>query len=261
LTQDQTRPIHITISLDQASLLFVTLPIWYLVLRLPRDQKLAALRNPGTREGLVKAAEPGGDLSRFARLRVRDSRNPAWIGRSLGEIAAERGTTPVQAMIDLSLEEDLQVHFLSASMGHEDPARVGPALANDLVHVGASDAGAHIQSFATYGDTGYLLSEFVRKGHYLSLEHAVRKITLDPARIWNLPGRGVLRPGGAADVVIFDPETIGRGDEVPVRDMPGGGMRYVRSARGVDTVLVNGEIVYTRAGGYPDARPGVLATV
>jgi N-acyl-D-aspartate/D-glutamate deacylase len=257
----QTRPIDISFSLDQASLLFITLPLWYMVMRMPHDQKLAALRNPGTREGLVKAAEPGGDVSRFARLRVRYSRSPEWIGRSLGEIAAERGTTPVQAMIDLSLEEDLQVHFLSASMGHEDPARVGPALASDLVHVGASDAGAHIQSFATWGDTGYLFSEFVRKGSYLSLEHAVRKITSDTARIWNLPGRGELRPGAAADVVIFDPDTIGRGDEVPVRDMPGGGMRYVRSASGVDTVVVNGEVVYTHAGGYTDARPGVVATL
>ena len=258
--QVQTRPIDISFSLDQASLLFVTMPIWYLVMRMPRDQKIATLRNPGTREGLVKAAEPGGDVSRFAKLRIRDSRNPAWIGRSLGEIAAERGSTPVQAMIDLSLEEDLQVHFLSASMGHEDPSRVGPALANDLVHVGASDAGAHIQSFATSGDTGYLLSEFVRKGGHLSLEHAVRKITGDTARIWGLPDRGVLRPGSAADVVVFDPETIGRGEEVPVRDMPGGGMRYVRSASGIDTVLVNGEVVYTRAGGYTDAHTGVLAT-
>jgi N-acyl-D-amino-acid deacylase len=137
---------------------------------------------------------------------------------------------------------------------------VGPILANDLVHVGASDAGAHIQSFATYGDTGYLFSEFVRKGGHLSLEHAVRKITGDTAQIWNLPNRGLLRPKLAADVVVFDPQQIGRGDELPANDMPEGGMRYVRAARGVDTVIVNGEIAYSAAEGYTDARPGVLAT-
>jgi len=253
------RPIDISFSLDQARLLFVTLPIWYMVLRMQRDAKLAALRNEGTRKGLIDAAEPGGDTSRFAKLRVRDSRDAALIGRTLGELAAERGTTPAALMIDLSLEEDLKIHFLSASMGHEDPARIGPILANDLVHVGASDAGAHIQSFATYGDTGYLFSEFVRRGHHLSLEHAVRKITSDTARIWNLPNRGLLQSGWAADVVIFDPETIGRGEEVPAHDMPAGGMRYVRSASGIDTVLVNGEVVYTGRGGYVDAFPGVLA--
>ena len=146
-------------------------------------------------------------------------------------------------------------------MGHEDSSRIGPLLANDLVHVGASDGGAHIQSFATYGDTGYLISEFVRKGHHLSLEHAVKKITSDTAQIWNLPNRGLLREGQAADVVIFDPETIGRGDELPENDMPGNGMRYVRSATGIDTVIVNGVVAYTEKGGYEQAGSGALATV
>jgi N-acyl-D-amino-acid deacylase len=259
--QVQSRPIDISFSLDQASLLFLATPMWYMVMRMPHDQKLAALQNPGTRKGLVDAAEPGGDTTRFAKLRVRDSRDASLVGRTLASIAAERGTTPAQAMIDLSLAEDLQVHFLSESLGHEDPARVGPILANDLVHVGASDAGAHIQSFATWGDTGYLLSEFVRKGRFLSLEHAVKKITADTAQIWNLPNRGRLEAGFAADVVIFDPETIGRGEELPARDMPGGGMRYVRSASGVDTVIVNGAIAYTQDGGYSDATAGVLATL
>lgn len=259
--QVQSRPIDISFSLDQASLFFLATPMWYMVLRMPHDQKVGALNNAGTRKGLVDAAEPGGDTTRFAKLRVRDSQDASLIGRTLGAIAEERGTTPAQVMIDLSLAEDLQVHFLSESLGHEDPARVGPILANDLVHVGASDAGAHIQSFATWGDTGYLLSEFVRKGQFLSLEHAVKKITADTAQIWNLPNRGQLKAGFAADVVIFDPETIGRGEELPARDMPGGGMRYVRSASGVDTVIVNGAVAYTRDGGYAEATSGVLATL
>ena len=256
--QVQTRPIDISFSLDMASLYFVQLPVWYMILRLPRDQKLAALSNEATRKGLVEAAEPGGDTTRFAGLRVRDSRDASLVGRTLGEIAADRGTTPAGAMLDLSLEEDLQVHFLAESMGHEDARRIGPVLANDLVHVGASDGGAHIQSFATYGDTGYLFSEFVRKGHYLRLEDAVRKITRDTAQIWGIPDRGELRLGLAADVVIFDTETIARGDEVPALDMPGDGMRYVRGAQGVDTVIVNGEIAWSAEGGYTEARSGVV---
>ena len=116
-------------------------------------------------------------------------------------------------MIDLSLAEDLGSTSSRRASGTRTRRAIGPILANDLVHVGASDGGAHIQSFATYGDTGYLFSEFVRKGGHLSLEHAVKKITGDTAQIWGLPNRGLLRPGMAADVVIFDPETIGRGDE------------------------------------------------
>ena len=189
---------------------------------------------------------------------MRDSRDASLIGRTLGEIAKDRGTTPAGAMLDLSLAEDLGVHFLAEKLGHEDASRIGPILANDLVHVGASDGGAHIQSFATYGDTGYLFSEFVRAGRYLSLEHAVRKITGDTAQIWGMPQRGLLREGMAADVVIFDPESIARGEELPARDMPEGGMRYVRSASGVDCAIVNGEIAWTAAAGYTDARPGVV---
>ena len=256
--QVQTRPIDISFSLDMASLYFVGLPMWYMILRLPREQRLGVLRDEHMRRKLIDAAEPGGAVRRFAGLTVRDSRDRSLVGRTLGEIAAERGTTPAALMIDLSLEEDLNVHFLAARMGHEDSSRIGPLLASDLVHVGASDAGAHIQSFATYGDTGYLFSEFVRAGKHLSLEHAVRKITGDTARIWGLSDRGLLRPGMAADVVVFDPDTIGRGDELPTNDMPGDGMRYVRSASGVDAVIVNGEVAWTAAGGYSDARPGVV---
>jgi len=149
------------------------------------------------------------------------------------------------------------VAFLAASRGHEKTDRIGPMLNNPLVHIGASDGGAHLASFATYGDTGYLFSEFVRKGGHLSLEQAVRKITAETADIWGLKDRGRLAEGQAADIVIFDPDTIDRGEERPAFDMPGDGMRYVRDAKGVDTVLVNGEIAW-RAGAYTDARAGVV---
>ena len=163
-------------------------------------------------------------------------------------------------MMDLSIEEDFGIHFLSASMGHDDPARVGPTLASDLVHIGASDAGAHIQSFATYGDTGYLFSQFVREGGYLSLEKAIHKITGETAAIWGMKNRGLLQPGMAADVVIFDPEAIARGDELPVNDMPESGMRYVRDANGIHSVVVNGDVAWTAAKGYAGAHSGVIAT-
>ena len=131
-------------------------------------------------------------------------------------------------------------------------------LAHPLVHIGASDGGAHLASFATYGDTGYLFSEFVRKGH-LSLEAAVKKITADTAQIWGLKNRGRLAPGWAADVVVFDAKGLARGEERAVFDMPGGGMRYTRDSTGVDTVVVNGQVAYAD-GAYTDARSGVICT-
>jgi N-acyl-D-amino-acid deacylase len=125
------------------------------------------------------------------------------------------------------------------------------------MHNGASDGGAHMSAFATYGDTGYLFSEFVRKSGAFSLEQAVRKITAETANIWGIKDRGQLKTGWAADVVIFDPQTIARGEERAVFDMPGEGMRYIRDAIGIDAVLVSGEVAYA-GGKYSDAKPGVV---
>ena len=121
--------------------------------------------------------------------------------------------------------------------------------------------GPHVGSFATYGDTGFLLSRYVRETGALSLEAAVKKITSDPCTIWGLPERGRLEEGYAADLVVFDPDTVDRGPEVASGDFPGGGTRWIRNSVGVDTVVVNGEVTWTEADGYaPKARAGVIAT-
>ncbi|MFC3070586.1 N-acyl-D-amino-acid deacylase family protein [Phenylobacterium soli] len=257
--QMQTRPIDISFSLLRPSLFFARLPRWVRILRQPVAERLAALGDPETARKMVEDLGPDGGERMMGGLVVRggDAAPAAYVGRTLSEIAKERGERPAEALIKISLENGLDVAFLSASQGHEDTAEIGPMLAHPLVHIGASDGGAHISSFATYGDTGYLFSEFVRKGGFLTLEEAVRKITSETADIWGLKGRGRLAPGQAADIVIFDPASIARGEERPEFDMPGEGMRYVRDACGIDTVLVNGEIAYAK-GAYTDARSGVV---
>jgi N-acyl-D-amino-acid deacylase len=257
--QMQTRPIDISFSLLRPSLFFARLPRWVRILRQPLEARLAALRDPDTVAKMVEDAGPDGGERMMGRLTVRggDAAPASLVGRTLSEIAAERGEAPALALINLSLENGLDVAFLSADMGHEVTERIGPMLAHPLVHIGASDGGAHIASFSTYGDTGYLFSEFVRKSGHLTLEQAVRKITADTADIWGLTGRGRLAVGQAADIVVFDPGTIARGPEQAVFDMPGDGMRYVRAASGIETVLVNGEVAYAD-GAYTDARAGAV---
>ena len=257
--QMQTRPIDLSFSLLRPSLFFARLPRWVRILRQPLEQRLASLRDPETSQKMVDDLGPDGGQIVMGNLVVRggDAAPATLVGRTLAEIAAERGQSPARALIELSLENGLDVAFLAASMGHAETDRIGPMLAHPLVHIGASDGGAHLASFATYGDTGYLFSEFVRASRAMSLEQAVRKITAETADIWGLKDRGRLQPGAHADVVIFDPSTIARGDERPVFDMPGDGMRYTRDAIGVDTVLVNGEVAY-EAGGYTDARSGAF---
>ena len=182
-------------------------------------------------------------------------------GRTLGDIAAERGSTPSETLVDLAIEEELGTWFIRSDIGHVDTDAVGALLAHPNVHIGASDAGAHVGSFATQGDTGLLMSKFVRDSGALTIEQAVKKITSDVCAIWGLAGRGELRDGYAADVVVFDPETIDRGPEVASGDFPGGGTRWIRRSIGVDTVIVNGTVTWTKDEGYvPGARAGVIAT-
>jgi N-acyl-D-aspartate/D-glutamate deacylase len=260
--QMQTRPIDISFSLLRPSLFFGRLPRWVRVLRQPLEARLASLRDPTVIDRMLADCGPDGGAAMMSELVVRggDAAPAALVGMTLGEIARQRDESCASALINLSLEHGLDVAFIAASRGHDDTGRIGPMLAHPLMHIGASDGGAHLASFATYGDTGYLFSEFVRKAGALTLEAAVKKITSDTAEIWGLKDRGRLARGQAADVVVFDPATIGRGEERPEFDMPGDGMRYVRDAIGVDAVLVNGEVV-RESGRYTDARPGEFCAV
>jgi N-acyl-D-amino-acid deacylase len=256
--QVQTRPIDISFCFEVPSLLFIRLRSWYKIMRFgSHDDIVAAFSDPVQRAALTKAAAPMLGLWKNLTLRqVSTAANQPLVGKTLQEIATGRGCEVLDAMIDLSLEEDLQAHFLAANMGHNDDAAVGALLAHPNVHIGASDGGAHILSFSTFGDTGYLFSRFVRETGALTLEQAVKKITLDTATIWGIKERGVLQKGYVADITVFDPALIDRGAEYYVQDVPGDGSRYVRDAIGVDTVVIGGAVAYQQGSGYRQAGRG-----
>jgi N-acyl-D-aspartate/D-glutamate deacylase len=265
--QVQTRPIDISFTLEQRSLMLLTMPSWWRVASIrDRAGKVAAMADQ--RQALVAemnalALRPNAGLGAGAFV-VRDvvhDRNRDLVGRSIDDIARERGCTHGDAVVDIALDEDLGTWFIRASVGHDNSKVVGELLAHPLVHVGASDGGAHVGSFSTFGDTGYLFSEFVRGTGALSVEAAVKKITLDPATIWGLEGRGLLASGHAADVVVFDAERIGRGPEIASDDFPGDGIRWIRRQEGIETVVVNGEVTWSADRGYmAAARAGRIAT-
>jgi N-acyl-D-amino-acid deacylase len=265
--QVQTRPIDISFTLDQRSLMLLTMPSWWKVASI-RDhaEKLSAVLDRrqvlvDEMNGLAKRPNGGLGAGGFVVRDVVNERNRHLVGRTIDDIAKETGATYGDTVVDLALDEELGTWFIRANVGHNNSELVGALLANPLVHVGASDGGAHVGSFSTFGDTGFLFSEFVRSTGSLSIEAAVKKITLDPATIWGLKNRGQLKPGYAADVVIFDAETIGRGPEVASNDFPGDGIRWIRRQEGIDSVIVNGEITWTATDGYvADARAGQIAT-
>jgi N-acyl-D-aspartate/D-glutamate deacylase len=257
--QVQTRPIDISFCFAVPSLMFIRLPSWYRIMRFgTHDEIMAAFRDPENRKKLVAEAE---QFPIWPILRLRQARteaNQKYVGKTLAEISALRGTGVIDTMIDLSLEEDLDAHFLAANMGHNSDDKVSSMLKHPRVHIGASDGGAHILSFSTYGDTGYLFAHFVRTLKAMSLEEAVKKVTSDTAAIWGIPDRGLIQKGYIADLVIFDPSTIDRGEEVYVQDVPGDGSRYVRDARGVDTVIVSGGVAWTDRKGYAKETRGQI---
>jgi N-acyl-D-amino-acid deacylase len=266
--QVQTRPIDISWTLDQRSIMFLVIPGWWPVLSLPaKEDKLAALRDPATRAQLVAGLDALGEMGgmKAAEFVIRDvalESNRDLVGQTIGEVAEARGTSAAQTLLDLAVEEELGTWFIRPNIGHVDDDAVGGLLAHPNVHVGASDAGAHVGSFATYGDIGYLFSRFVRGTGALTLEGAVKKVTADPCAIWGIADRGLLREGYAADVVVFDPATIDRGPEVASDDFPGAGRRWIRRSVGVDAVVVNGTVTWTAEDGYVEsARAGVIATV
>lgn len=265
--QVQTRPIDISFTLDQRSLMLLTMPSWWKVASI-RDHadKLAAVADQrqalvDEMNALAKRPNAGLGAGGFVVRDVVNDRNNDLIGRTIDDIARERGASHGDTVVDLALDENLGTWFIRANIGHNNSPVVGDLLAHPYVHVGASDGGAHVGSFSTFGDTGYLFSEFVRTTKSLSLEAAVKKITLDPAQIWKLQGRGLLAAGNHADVVVFDADTIGRGPEIASDDFPGDGLRWIRRQEGVDTVIVNGEITWDATSGYvPEARAGEIAT-
>jgi N-acyl-D-aspartate/D-glutamate deacylase len=258
--QVQTRPIDISFTFSVPSLLFIRLRTWYAVMRFGTPETImAAFRDEAQRKQLVaEASNMMGLWQRLILRQVKTEANQQYVGKNLAEIAELRGTDALNVMIDLSLEEDLDAHFLSADMGHNNDEKVGSLLRHPHVMIGASDGGAHILSFSTYGDTGYLFSRFVRDNHSMSIEEAVKKITSDTADIWAIADRGLLKSGYIAAVTIFDADLIDRGPEYYVQDVPGDGHRYVRDSVGVETVIIGGAVAYTQQGGYTDERRGEI---
>src|SRR5262249_57997077 len=145
-----------------------------------------------------------------------------------------------------------RTEFMSATM-NTDAAAVAEIFLHPRAVLGLSDAGAHITQFSEAGQTSQLLGHWVRERQALSLEAAVRLITSAPAEIFGIPDRGRLTPGLAADVTIFDRDTIACHEEEIVNDMPDGGPRYVSRASGIHWSFVNGRPVI-RDGRLPKAH-------
>ncbi|OGA69675.1 MAG: hypothetical protein A3G81_13135 [Betaproteobacteria bacterium RIFCSPLOWO2_12_FULL_65_14] len=158
---------------------------------------------------------------------------------SIAELARAAGGDPLDTMLDLALEEDLATVF-SALLLNSDEAAVGRMLRHPASLVSLSDAGAHLTFFNDAGYGLHLLGHWVRGLGALTLEEAARRLTSHPARVFGIRERGALKPGYHADLLLFDPASVGRGPKQRVFDLPGGHARLTTPALGVESVGVNG---------------------
>ncbi len=176
-------------------------------------------------------------------------------GKTIGEIAAARNQDPNDVFFDIAVEDQLQVKYV-VPRANTDKAALAAALRDSRTIIGLSDAGAHLDMLCESGYTTYLLGHWVREEKALSLEHAVQRITSEPADFFGLHGRGRLKTGAAADIVIFDENTINSPQRpTPVKDLPAGGTRLYAKAEGLSHVLVNGQILF-QDGKHTGAIPG-----
>jgi N-acyl-D-aspartate/D-glutamate deacylase len=173
------------------------------------------------------------------QVEVVESANKDFEQRTIGELARAAGKEPLDCMLDLALGEQLDTVF-NAMLLNSDEEAVGRMLRHPASLVSLSDAGAHLTFFNDAGFGLHLLGHWVRERGALSLEDAVRRLTSAPAQLFGIRGRGALKAGYAADLLLFDPATVGRGTKQRVFDLPGGHPRLTTPALGVHAVWVNG---------------------
>jgi N-acyl-D-aspartate/D-glutamate deacylase len=264
LVQGHSRSISTLLSFETRTP-FDKAAIWCDIRKLPLDQQEAALRDSELRAKLIEAAHErirsreetvGAEPRRpeFDWIFVLDKPLPPY--RSVGEIAREQNKDPIETMIELALEKHLRL-FFQQPLVNEDQNVVLAMLRHPRSVVTFSDSGAHVSQIMDSSIQTHLLSYWVREKQALTLEQAIRKITFDLASFWGLKGRGLLREGNLADVVIFDADKVAPQMPSLAHDLPAGARRLKQKADGILATIVNGEVVL-RNNEHTGALPGRL---
>jgi N-acyl-D-aspartate/D-glutamate deacylase len=228
-----------------------------------RDERMAAYRDPAWRAAALDDLTTTGRFPfNWRSVSVAESESrPDLVGRSVVDLAEEQGCTPLDVILDVSLADGLQTRFWSV-LANDDPEGIAWLLPRDHVLLGLADSGAHVSQLCDACFATDLLGSWVRDRAVMPLERAIHKLTSEPARVYGLNDRGTIAVGQAADLCVFDPDTVAPGPLRRVRDFPADGERLVADQPvGMTHVLVNG--VPIRVDGRPcadglEARPGMV---
>ena len=241
---------------------FRSMPTWLPILQGPDDDKLRAYADPATRAKLREEVDaPLGPDSTFSKRwdlmfveETKLAKNRDLRGKHLKEIGEAQGKHPMDAFLDLAVEENLDTVFTLGEINMDTEA-VAQILGSPYAVVGLSDGGAHVQFHSNVSNPTRLLGYWVREKKIMSLEHAVRRLTFDSATAFGIYDRGLLIPGMAADLVVFDAETVRPVPEDVVHDFPNDGWRMRELAEGIHYTVVNGEVLLEK-GTHTGTHPG-----
>ena len=258
----QTSPLPLTREVNMRSpFSFAAFPSWKRVFEdKSKSAQAAVYRDPGFRAQFRKELERPLSFGNWARITLHEVKNPTlkrFEGRTVADIAAEQGKDGVDAFLDLTLEDDLENEFTMQSFNTRAD-RMAELLNDPTVLLGLGDGGAHLDMLCDAGYPTYVLGTWVRERNVLRLEEAVRRMTSDPADFFGIRDRGRIALGLAADLVIFDPATVGSaGRPERLYDLPGGAKRMVMRSQGVEMTLVNGVPTWER-GALTGASAGTV---
>jgi N-acyl-D-aspartate/D-glutamate deacylase len=231
-------------------------PVWREATLGTYEEKLFKLGDPQRRPALVAAEEEiasplavAGHPANYVICSCGTDPNlQKYVGRLVGDVAAEEGRHPVDVFLDLSVAGGLKVEFQSKdTASSSNPALLAELMCSPYVVPGISDGGAHTKFICNGAYPTDLLSWLVRDEGTMTLEEAHRHLSFLPAHIVGIRDRGFLREGAAADIVVYDLDELGmvpaRGYEIAF-DQPAGEWRRIQRAKGYRYTLVNGEVTF-----------------
>ena len=222
------------------------------------EQRLAAIRDPETREKLVD--EGLAMKRRFPMTNVfylGDGESPDYTtppDQNLEAVAEANNEHWVETFLRLSDQTDGRALF-NLRMFNQSLKELGDLFKSDHIFPSLGDAGAHVSQIMDAGWSTFILSYWIREAGIYSLGEGIRRMTSGPARVLGLNDRGVLKPGLRADINVFDPDKVAERQPVLVHDFPGGAPRYIQKSMGYKTTLVNGEVTLVD-GEHTGARAG-----
>ncbi len=243
------------------------LPGWREILNLPVPERLAALADPEVRRRMDAGAQSDeagilralADWSRLEVVETFAAENADAEGRRIGDLATAADRDPFDVLVDLVIADGLRTGLRPAGMreAKEEWELRAEVWRDPRAVIGGSDAGAHLDMMCGAIYSTALLAHGVRDFEVITLEEAIHQLTGVPASLYGLLDRGRIAEGCPADLVVFDPATVGYGPERTRDDLPGGASRLYAESIGVERVLVGG-VPIVEGGVLTGATPGTF---